>query len=99
VVTSTSTQTTAHTYTLAPQAFVQGNASAQWQVSNDGVNWVNYLANTFNVAVTSQTFTPVFPSSTTAQDFGMIDYGYLRYNVVGPSQGGVQLKVILNAKE
>lgn len=99
-MTSSSSATTAHTFTLTPQAFTQGaGSSAKWQVSNDGVNWADYLTTSGNVTVSSQTFTPVFPNTSAIQDFGIIDYQYLRYNVLGPSQGGIQLKVILNSKD
>jgi hypothetical protein len=99
VVTSTNTQTSAHTYTLTPEPYTQGSAGGQWQVSNDGVNYINFTTTLNNVAVTSQTFSSVFPSSTVVQDFGQVDYGYLQYNVTAPSQGGLALKVILNAKD
>lgn len=98
-ITSSSVQTTADTYTLAPLAFSQGSASAKWQVSNDGINYADYTTTAGGIAVSSQTFVAVNPSTTTAQDFGIIDYGYLRYNITGPSQGGVNLKVILNSKD
>lgn len=98
-LTSSTTGTTANTYTLTPGPFIQGPAAAKWQVSNDGTNWNDYLVTANNVSVSSQTFVAVNPSTTTVQDFGTIDYGYLRYNIVGPTQGGVALKVILNAKD
>lgn len=98
-LTSSSTQTTAHTLTLTPGTFIQGLTAAKWQVSNDGTNWADFSVTSANIAVSSQTFAAVFPSSTVVQDFGIIDYGYLRYNVVGPTQGAVNLKVIMNAKD
>lgn len=98
-LTSSSTQTTADTYTLAPLTFSQGSAAAKWQVSNDGTNWADFLTTASNVAVSSQTFAAVFPSSTVVQDFGNVDYKWIRYNAVGPTQGGVNLQVILNAKD
>jgi hypothetical protein len=99
VLASSTTGTTAHTYTLTPGPFIQGPASGKWQVSNDGTNWNDYLATAEGIAVTSQTFVAVNPSTTTVQDFGPIDYGWIRYNALGPTQGGVTLKVILNAKD
>lgn len=99
VITSSSSQATTNTYTLAPLAFSQGPAAAFWQVSNDGVSWGTYATTTENVAVSSNTFTPVNPSTTTVQDFGPIDYNYIRYNITGPTQGGVALKVILTSKD
>lgn len=99
VITSSSSQTTADTYTLAPLGFSGGSAGAKWQVSNDAINWVDFTTTVGNVVVPIQTFTPVFPSTTSVQDFGNVDYQYMRYNVTGPTQGGVNLKVILNAKD
>lgn len=99
VITSSATSTTGHTYTLAPLPFIQGSAAAKWEVSNDGVNWQQYLVTSANVAVPTNTFAAVNPSTTTIQDFGFVDYGFLRYNVTAPSQGGVNLKVILNSKD
>lgn len=99
VITSSSSQTTSDTYTLAPLSFTQGPAGAKWQVSNDGTTWNDYLLTAGNIVVSSQTFTPVFPSSSVIQDFGVIDYGFIRYNVTAPTQGAITLKVILNAKD
>ena len=99
VLGSTDTTSTSHTYTLTPGPWIQGPASGGFQVSNDGVNWANYNSTAFNVAVSSNIFTPVNPSSTTIQDFGIFDYNYIRYNVTPPTQGGIVLKVILTSKD
>lgn len=99
VISSTNTQTSAHTYTLAPLAFTQGTAAGKWQVSNDGLSFADFSTTAANVSVSTQTFTPVFPSTTTVQDFGLVDYGYMRYQFTPPTQGGIALKVILNAKD
>lgn len=96
-LTSSSTQTTAHTYTLAPLVFSAGSAGGFWQVSNDGTTWSTFSTTAGNIAVSSQTYTAA--SVTTIQDFGIVDYGYLRYNVTAPTTGGQALKVILNAKD
>lgn len=98
-LTSSATGTTAHTYTLAPLSFSQGPAAGKWQVSNDAANWNDYLVTSANISVSSQTFAAVNPSTNTVQDFGFVDYGYIRYNTTGPTQGAVNLKVILNAKD
>lgn len=98
-LTSSSSQTTAHTLTLAPGPFIQGPASAKWQVSNDAVTWADFSVTSANIGVTTHTFTAVNPSTTVVQDLGNVNYGYMRYNVIGPTQGAVQLKVILNAKD
>lgn len=97
VLTSSSTQTSAHTYTLSPLAFTAGSAAGFWQASNDGVNWATFTTTAGSTTVNSQSFTAT--STTVVQDFGIVDYGYLRYNVTAPTTGGLALKVILNAKD
>lgn len=97
VLTSSSTQTSAHTYTLAPLVFSAGSAGGLWQVSNDGINWAAFSTTAGSATVTSQTFTAT--PTTVIQDFGIVDFGYLRYNVTAPTTGGLALKVILNAKD
>ncbi len=99
VITSSQTPTTSNTYTLAPLAFSIGSAAAKWQVSNDGANWADYTTTAVGISVPTLTLTPVFPSSTTVQDFGLVDYGWMRYNITGPTSGGINLKVILNSKD
>jgi hypothetical protein len=99
VITSSSSQTTAHNLTLTPEPFVQGTASGKFQVSNDGINWNDFLTTAQNVTVSSNTFVAVNPSSSAVQDWGPIDYGWLQYTTIAPTQGGVKLKVILNAKD
>lgn len=99
VITSSHTGTTFNTYTLAPLVWEQGLASAIFQVSNDGVNWADYLTTALGISVSSQTFVAAIPATTEIQDFGPINYKWLRYNIIGPTSGGVDLNVILNAKE
>ena len=96
---SSQTSTTKDTFTLTPQTFTQGNASGQWNVSNDGINYLPFTTTLYNVAVSSDVFTAVNPSSTTLRDLGQVDYGYIEYKVVAPNAGAVNLKVILNAKD
>lgn len=100
-LTSSTTQTTAHTFTLTPITFTQGSAGGFWQVSNDCVNgpWATFSTTSGNVTVSSQTYTAANPNTTSVQDWGPINFGCVRYNVTGPTWGGVQLKVILNAKD
>lgn len=98
--TSSTTQLVAHTATLAPIAYTQGSAGGAWQVSNDCVNgpWVTFSTTLGGVTVSSQSYTAAAPA-TSIQDWGAVDFGCVRYNVTGPTWGGVQLKVILNAKD
>jgi hypothetical protein len=99
ILKSTDPTTSAHTYTVTPSTYIAGSASASWQASNDGVNWTAYSTTAGGQTVNSNTFTAINPSTTTVQDFGVVDYNYLRYNITGPNQGGVNLKVILTAKD
>ena len=89
--------TTAHTATLTPTALTLGSAGGLWQVSNDGTNWATYANTALSVAVASQTFTSA--QAIVVQDFGPINYNYLRYNITGPTQGAVALKVVLTSKD
>lgn len=95
-ITSTAPQVVAHTATLAPGTFIQGLASAKWQASNDtgatAINWTD-------LATSSSTFTPVNGGTTQGWDFGLFDYRWIQYKVIGPTQGGVSLKVNINAKD
>ena len=86
-------QLTANTYTLAPLAMAASNASAKWQYSNDGTNYLDV-----------PTVASIFVSSATAStyagwDFGVFDYRYIRLSVTGPAQGGIVLKAVMNAKQ
>lgn len=95
-ITSTATQVSAHTVTLAPGTFIQGPAAGKWQVSNDtttpAINWTD-------LSTSSSTFTPVAGGTTQVWDFGLFDYRWIRYIVVGPMQGAISLKVNVNAKD
>ena len=63
------------------------------------MNYNDFLTTIANVSISTQTFTPVAPSTTVVQDFGPVDYGFIQYKVIGPTQGGLSLKVILNGKD
>ena len=97
-LTSSSTQTTADTYTLAPLA-ISGTPAFKWQVSNDRTNWADYNVNTYNVLVGSITMNSYTNGgATTVWDPGPVDYNWLRLNVVGPTQGGILLKAYVSEK-
>ena len=68
------------------------NASAKWQYSNDGTNYIDVptVASIFVSSATSSTFA--------GWDFGVYDYRYLRLNVTGPTQGGIALKAMMHVK-
>ena len=92
VFTSSTNKTTADTFLLTALGET-GTAAGIWQASNDGVNWGSYPG------ASSQTFTAVFPSSTTVVDFGQSGFSWIRFNVnTPPTQGGLQLQIIPNAK-
>ena len=86
-------QTSANTYTLAPLAMAASNASAKWQLSNDGTNYID-VPSVDTIFVSSAT-----GSTFDNWDFGAYDYRYLRLSVTGPSQGGILLKAFLNVKK
>lgn len=97
-LTSSTTGTTAHTYTLAPLSFSSGTAGGFWQVSNDGTNWATFSTTAGGITVSSQAFT-ANGTQTNVQDYGSVNYNYMRYNITGPSQGGLNVKVLLNSKD
>lgn len=90
-LTSSSTQTTAHTYTLAPLA-ISGTPSFKWQASDDGVSWNDVAIS--SVTVTSYTF----GGASNAWDFGDWNWNYVRLNAIGPTTGGLNLLATLNGK-
>lgn len=87
---STQLATGGGSFTLTPLA-INGTSTLQWQVSNDNVNW-------FNTTAASVTFASPFTSTSTAWDLGLQDFRYLGLNVVGPTTGGIVLKVVGNGK-
>lgn len=99
VLLSTSAQTTADTYTLAPLA-ISGTPSFKWEVSNDNANYTSLTANTYNIAVSSITMlTYTAGGAFSIWDLGPIDYKKIRLNVIAPTQGGVALSAYLNGKK
>lgn len=97
VVTSTSSQQVADTYTLTPSPWVN-NSTFTWQSSNDNTNWftASYTGNvsTGPVVITSATSATDLPV-----DFGVFNYRYLRLNLAAPSAGAVNLVVPVNIKQ
>lgn len=88
---STQTKTTADNYTLRTTNFA-GSPTGIWQVSNDGTNWATYPSSG------TVTLTPSGASSTAA-DFGTINFGFLRFNLNTPPTGGaLNLRIEPNAK-
>lgn len=88
VVTSTGTQLSAHTFTLAPLP-ITGTPSFKWQVSNDSVSWIDLAVSSVTVSSYSN------PPASTLWTFGLIGTRYLRLNVVAPTTGGLGLVVKL----
>ena len=92
VLTSSTNKTATDSFVLTALGET-GTPSGIFQASNDGVNWASYPAQS------TITFTPVFPSSTTVVDLGQSGYSWIRFNVnTPPTQGGLQLQIIPNAK-
>jgi hypothetical protein len=85
-ITSSSTQTTAHTYTLAPIA-ISGTPSFKWQGSSDGDNWTD-------LSVSSVTLSSyAYGGTVTGWDFARVNYPYMRVNLTGPTWGAIYLRV------
>lgn len=92
VLKSSTSNTTANAFKLSPEAY-SGTATGIFQASNDGFNYTQYPGQGV------YTFTPVFPSSTTAVDFGQSGYSWIRFNMnTPPTQGGLAIQIIPNAK-
>jgi hypothetical protein len=97
-LTSSSTQTTANTFTLAPVA-ISGIPSGKWQVSNDGSLWQDYTTTSGGVAVSSFTvLSYTAGGASTSWDFGNVGYQFIRLAVIGPTTGGLNLLVTMNGK-
>jgi len=97
-ITSSSTQTTANTFTLTPQA-ISGTPSGKWQVSNDGQLWQDFTTTSSGVAVSSFTvLTYTAGGASTSWDFGKFGYQFIRLAVIGPTTGGLNLLVTMNGK-
>lgn len=97
----TFTSTTAgrgFTIRFSPLA-IAGTPSFKWQISNDGINWIDYTATVANVAISSVSFASYNSTGTVNNwDFGVIDYAYIRLSVVSPTAGALRLQVIGNGK-
>lgn len=90
VITSTNTQLTAHTYTLAPLP-IAGIPSFKWQVSNDNQTWSDLSVSSVTMGDTGTAYAT--PPSITFWSFGYIGTRYIRLNVTAPTAGGIFLKV------
>lgn len=85
-ITSSSTQTTPHTFSLAASSY-SGTAGLAWFVSNDGVN---FLA---APGISSTTITSPSGTASAIWDFGSVGYRYLQLQAAAPSGGGLNLVV------
>ena len=86
VVTSTSTQLSANSYTLSPLA-ITGVPGFKWQVSNNNSSWEDLAVSSVTVSSYSN------PPATMLWSFGAIGTRYIRLNVVAPTTGGLSLNV------
>lgn len=87
LITSTNTQLSQHTYTLAPLG-IAGSPSFKWQVSNDNSVWTDLAVSSVTVGLTD-------PANSTIWSFGFIGTQLLRLNVIAPTAGGLALRVVL----
>jgi hypothetical protein len=94
---STQTTTGGGSFSLSPLA-ISGTPSWKWQYSNDGTNWNDLTTTSGGVAVSSVTFSSPYNDASSAWDLGSINFQYIRLNVVGPTQGGIKLKAVINGR-
>ena len=91
-LTSSQTKQTADSFTVTPLAY-SGTASGKFESSNDGTNWVQ------NTTLPLETFTGVYPSSSTVVDAGSTNYANVRFNLsTPPTTGGLILQIVPNGK-
>jgi hypothetical protein len=91
VITSSSAQSTADTFTLTALGLSSViMTSATWQTSDDNVNFVS--SGTTNISSTTSATDTLF-------DFGFLNYRYLRLKIVPASQGGVNVTVPVYIKQ
>jgi hypothetical protein len=84
---SSSTQTAAKSYNLAPLAFSAGSAGFSWEVSNDRQTWVPLTS------VSSVTYTAPGAS---VWSFGALPFSYLGANLTAPTAGALNLTINAN---
>lgn len=90
-LTSSATPTTTHTYTLNVPA-ITGTPSYKWQVSNDGTNFADYTTSAAGVTIASGTLASyTFGGAVQAWDFGKVNFHYLRFKVVAPTTGAMNI--------
>lgn len=98
VLTSSATKATADTLLITPFG-ITGTTTLQWQVSNDGLYWVNYSTTDKGITVLTPSLTAYFSTGTaTNWDFGNVDYAWIRLKVTAPTAGAIGLKVAGNGK-
>lgn len=92
-LTLTSSAATASNYTLKPLA-ITGTPGLEWQLSNDGANWLTLRPAVSSVTVSSYSS----PPAAAAWDLGVYNYRFVRLNVTAPTTGGLSLVTTLNTK-
>jgi hypothetical protein len=91
-LTSSQTKATADSYTLTAIP-CSGTAAGKFEASNDGTTWVQYPG------ISTNTFTAVYPSSSTVFDLGSPNYANVRFNLnTLPTWGGLILQIVPNGK-
>ena len=83
----------ANTFTLAPLDMGAYNASAVWQYSNDGTNFIS-VPSVDSIFVSSAS-----ASTYAGWDFSDVNYRYLRLSVTGPTNGGIVLNAVVDVKK
>lgn len=90
VFTSSTSQLSANTATLAPLA-ISGTPSFKWQASNDALIWTDMAVSSVTMGSTGTPYAT--PPSSTLWSFGSVGTRYVRLKVVGPAAGGILLGV------
>lgn len=80
------------TFSVTPLSLTAGSAGYKWQGSNDNTNWSDLTS------LSSITYS-VLGAGNTLWDVGEYDYRYIRMNYTAPTQGGLDLDVILNGRK
>jgi hypothetical protein len=89
-LTSSATPTAAHTYTLAPIAFVTAAATGfKWQTSTNNSSWTDVVAS-------SVSWVSGGGAGSTSWDLGKLTPRYLRAAVIAPTTGGLNLHVTVD---
>ena len=96
LLTSSQVKTAADTFILTSSSY-SATVALTWQVSNDCVNYTNYV----NTSTGTVTMVPTGTTQALGYDFGTIDFACIQANIVrtGATQSsGLIMSIIANGK-